>query len=141
MSFLEYKLGAPKYEVSECSSAGRTFSSPLRAQLRLILWQNSDSEEKEIKSIKEQEVYLCEVPLMTESGSFIINGAERVIVSQMRRAPGVFFDSENSKISGSKTYTAKIVPYLGSWLDFEFDGKDLLYFRVDKKKKYLFQRF
>jgi DNA-directed RNA polymerase subunit beta len=135
IEFLEYKLGAPKYEVSECSSAGRTFSSPLRAQLRLILWQNSDSEEKEIKSIKEQEVYLCEVPLMTESGSFIINGAERVIVSQMRRAPGVFFDSENSKISGSKTYTAKIVPYLGSWLDFEFDGKDLLYFRVDKKKK------
>jgi DNA-directed RNA polymerase subunit beta len=135
IEFLDYKLGTPKYEASECSSAGRTFSSPLRAQLRLILWQQTDDDVKEIKSIKEQEVYLCEVPLMTESGSFIINGAERVIVSQMRRAPGVFFDSENSKISGSKTYTAKIVPYLGSWLDFEFDGKDILYFRVDKKKK------
>jgi len=136
IEFLEYKLGEPKYEVSECLSAGRTFSAPLRAQLRLILWQAEDGEDaKEIRSIKEQEVYLCEVPLMTETGSFVINGAERVIVSQMRRAPGVFFDSENTKLSGSKTYTAKIVPYIGSWLDFEFDGKDHLYFRVDKKKK------
>ncbi len=137
IEFLEYNLGDPKYEVSECVSAGRTFSAPLRAQLRLILWQQDDenSDVKEIRSIKEQEVYLCEVPLMTETGSFVINGAERVIVSQMRRAPGVFFDSENAKLSGSKTYSAKIVPYIGSWLDFEFDGKDLLHFRIDKKKK------
>jgi DNA-directed RNA polymerase subunit beta len=136
IDFLHYSLGESKYEAYECLSAGRTFSAPLRAQLRLILWhQEEGSEIKEIKSVKEQEVYLCEIPLMTESGSFIVNGAERVIVSQMRRAPGVFFDSENVKLSGSKSYTAKIIPHIGSWLDFEFDSKDILHFRVDKKRK------
>jgi DNA-directed RNA polymerase subunit beta len=136
VEFVGYDLGQPKYEAYECLSAGRTFSAPLRAQLRLILWhQEEGSEIKEIRSIKEQEVYLCDIPLMTESGSFIVNGAERVIVSQMRRAPGVFFDSENVKISGSKVHTAKIIPYIGSWLDFEFDSKDIIYFRVDKKRK------
>ena len=136
LEFVSYSLGKPKYESYECLSAGRSFSAPMRAQLRLILWhQEEGSEIKEIRSIKEQEVYLCDVPLMTETGSFIINGAERVIVSQMRRAPGVFFDSENVKLSGSKSYTAKIIPHIGSWLDFEFDSKDILYFRVDKKRK------
>ena len=136
IEFVNYSLGKSKYEDYECLSAGRTFSAPLRAQLRLILWHQEDgSETKEIRSIKEQEVYLCEIPLMTETGSFIVNGAERVIVSQMRRAPGVFFDSENVKLSGSKSYTAKIIPHIGSWLDFEFDSKDILYFRVDKKRK------
>ncbi len=136
IEFVSYSLGESKYESYECLSAGRTFSAPLRAQLRLILWhQEEGSEVKEIRSIKEQEVYLCDIPLMTETGSFIVNGAERVIVSQMRRAPGVFFDSENVKLSGSKSYTAKIIPYIGSWLDFEFDSKDILYFRVDKKRK------
>ncbi len=136
IEFVSYSLGESKYEAYECLSAGRTFSAPLRAQLRLILWhQEEGSEIKEIRSIKEQEVYLCEIPLMTETGSFIVNGAERVIVSQMRRAPGVFFDSENVKLSGSKSYTAKIIPHIGSWLDFEFDSKDILYFRVDKKRK------
>ncbi|MBM5782041.1 MAG: DNA-directed RNA polymerase subunit beta [Pelagibacterales bacterium] len=136
LEFVGYSLGEPKYEAQECLSAGRSFSAPMRAQLRLILWhQEEGSEVKEIRSIKEQEVYLCDIPLMTETGSFIINGAERVIVSQMRRAPGVFFDSENVKLSGSKSYTAKIIPHIGSWLDFEFDSKDILYFRVDKKRK------
>lgn len=136
IEFISYDLGEPKYEGHECLSAGRTYSAPLRAQLRLILWhQEEDSEIKEIRSIKEQEVYLCEIPLMTETGGFIINGAERVIVSQMRRAPGVFFDSENAKLSGSKAYTGKIIPHIGSWLDFEFDSKDILYFRIDKKRK------
>jgi len=136
IDFLHYSLGESKYEAHECLSAGRTFSAPLRAQLRLILWhQEEGSDVKEIKSVKEQEVYLCEIPLMTDSGSFIVNGAERVIVSQMRRAPGVFFDSENVKLSGSKSYTAKIIPHIGSWLDFEFDSKDILHFRVDKKRK------
>ena len=136
IEFVSYSLGEPKYESYECLSAGRTFSAPLRAQLRLILWhQEEGSEIREIRSIKEQEVYLCDIPLMTETGSFIVNGAERVIVSQMRRAPGVFFDSENVKLSGSKSYTAKIIPYIGSWLDFEFDSKDIAYFRVDKKRK------
>jgi DNA-directed RNA polymerase subunit beta len=136
LEFVGYSLGEPKYESYECLSAGRSFSAPMRAQLRLILWhQEEGSEIKEIRSIKEQEVYLCDIPLMTGTGSFIINGAERVIVSQMRRAPGVFFDSENVKLSGSKSYTAKIIPHIGSWLDFEFDSKDILYFRVDKKRK------
>ena len=136
IEFVSYSLGESKYEALECLSAGRTFSVPLRAQLRLILWHQEDSGVvKEIRSIKEQEVYLCEIPLMTETGSFIINGAERVIVSQMRRAPGVFFDSENLKLSGSKSYTAKIIPHIGSWLDFEFDSKDILHFRIDKKRK------
>ncbi len=136
VEFLEYNLGKPKYEAQECLSVGRSFSSPLYAQLRLILWsQEEDSEVKEIRSIKEQEVYLCDIPLMTETSSFIVNGAERVIVSQMRRAPGVFFDSDMSKTSESKSYTAKIIPHLGSWLDFEFDSKDVIHFRVDKKRK------
>jgi DNA-directed RNA polymerase subunit beta len=136
LEFVSYVLGEPKYEAHECLSAGRTYSSPLRCQLRLILWHKEENSDiKEIKAIKEQEVYLCDIPLMTETGSFIINGAERVIVSQMRRAPGVFFDSENVKLSGSKLYTAKIIPHIGSWLDFEFDSKDILYFRVDKKRK------
>ena len=136
VEFIEYSLGKPKYESHECLSAGRSFASPLYAQLRLILWSKEEgSETKEIRSIKEQEVYLCDVPLMTSTGSFIVNGAERVVVSQMRRAPGVFFDSEAAKVSGSKSYTAKIIPHLGSWLDFEFDSKDVIYFRVDKKRK------
>ncbi|MBU6338715.1 MAG: DNA-directed RNA polymerase subunit beta [Rickettsiales bacterium] len=136
LEFVGYSLGEPKYEAHECLSAGRSFAAPMRAQLRLILWHKEEgSEVKEIRSIKEQEVYLCDIPLMTETGSFVVNGAERVIVSQMRRAPGVFFDSENVKLSGSKSYTAKIIPHIGSWLDFEFDSKDILYFRVDKKRK------
>jgi DNA-directed RNA polymerase subunit beta len=136
VEFISYDLKQPRYESSECLSAGRTFSSSLSAQLRLILWHQDDANSiREIKSIKEQEVYLCEIPLMTETGSFIVNGAERVIVSQMRRAPGVFFDSDNSKLSGSKSYSAKIIPYIGSWIDFEFDSKDILHFRVDKKRK------
>ncbi len=136
VEFVEYSLGKPKYEANECLSAGRSFAAPLHAQLRLILWNKEEgSDIKEIRSIKEQEVFLCEVPLMTETGSFIVNGAERVVVSQMRRAPGVFFDSENTKISDSKAYTAKIIPHLGSWLDMEFDTKDVIHFRVDKKRK------
>lgn len=136
VEFISYSLKEPRHEYSECLSAGKTFSSALSAHLRLILWhQEEGSEIKEIRSIKEQEVYLCEIPLMTDSGSFIFNGAERVIVSQMRRAPGVFFDSENVKISGSKAYTAKIIPHIGSWLDFEYDSKDILHFRIDKKRK------
>jgi DNA-directed RNA polymerase subunit beta len=136
LEFIKYFLGDAKYEPSECLASGRTYCAPLKVQLRLILWdKEEDSDVKEVKTIKEQEVYLCDIPLMTESGSFIINGAERVIVSQMRRAPGVFFDSEHVKVSNSKAYTAKIIPHIGSWLDFEFDTKDILYFRVDKKRK------
>jgi len=136
LEFIGYVLGEAKYESNECLSSGRTYCAPLKVQLRLILWDKEENSEiKEVRTIKEQEVYLCDIPLMTESGSFVINGAERVIVSQMRRAPGVFFDSENIKITGSKVHTAKIIPHIGSWLDFEFDTKDILYFRLDKKRK------
>ena len=136
VEFVGYTLKESKYDYSECLSSGRTYSISLTAKLRLILWhQQEGSSVKEIRSVKEQEVYFCEIPLMNNDGSFVFNGSERVIVSQMRRAPGVFFDSENIKLSGSKTYTAKIIPYIGSWLDFEFDSKDLLHFRIDKKRK------
>ena len=136
LEFVEYSLFNPRFSAGDCLSAGRTYSAPLKVKLRLIFWDNElDGDVKEIKSVKEQEVYLADIPLMTDSGSFVINGAERVVVSQMRRSPGVFFDSEYGKSLESTVYTAKIMPYIGSWLDFEFDVKDILYFRIDKKKK------
>lgn len=136
VEFIHYTLKSPRHDYQECLFAGKTYSLSLTAQLRLILWhKQDDSDQKEIRSVKEQEVYFCEIPLMNEDGSFIFNGSERVIVSQMRRAPGVFFDSENIKLSGSKSYTAKIIPHIGSWVDFEFDSKDILHFRIDKKRK------
>ena len=136
VEFIDYHLKQPKYEASECLFAGKTFASSLVANLRIIIWSKEEgSDVKEIRSIKEQEVYFCEIPLMTENGSFIFNGAERVIVSQMRRAPGVFFDSESIKGSSLKAYVAKIIPHIGSWIDFEFDTKDILHFRIDKKRK------
>jgi len=135
LDFVGYLLGKSKYTSKECLISGRTYSAPLTAKLRFIVWDKTDTEVKNIKVIKEQEVYLCNIPLMTENGSFIINGAERVVVSQMRRAPGIFFDSEDSKVIGSKIYKAKIVPISGSWLDFEFDIKDNLHFRIDRKRK------
>lgn len=138
LEFVSYSIGEPKYNAKDSLVSGKTFASPLTAKLRLILWddieEGSDAP-RGIKAIKEQEVYLCDVPMMTVKGGFIINGAERVIVSQMRRAPGVFFDSENSKINNSKVYTSKIIPATGSWLDFEFDTRDVLYFRIDRKRK------
>lgn len=136
VEFIDYHLKQPKYEANECLFAGKTFAASLVANLRIIIWNKEEgSDIKEIRSIKEQEVYFCEVPLMTESGSFIFNGAERVIVSQVRRAPGVFFDSESIKGSSLKSYVAKIIPHIGSWIDFEFDTKDILHFRIDKKRK------
>ena len=140
LEFVEYNLSDPLYNPAECISSSRTYAASLKVKLRLILWdQNSeDPKNKDILSIKEQEVYLCELPLMTENGSFVINGSERVIVSQMKRSPGVFFGSESgSNVFGSKIYTAKIVPNIGSWLDFEIDNKDVLHFRIDKKRKML----
>ena len=142
LEFVSYRVGDIKYNVKECISSGRTYSIPLFAMLRLLVLTD-EGDKKEIKAIKEQEVFLCDMPLMTNNGTFIINGMERVVVSQMRRAPGVFFDSEDSKMFSGKSYTAKIIPISGSWLDFEYDGMDLLYFRIDKKRKvpisYLFK--
>lgn len=146
LEFLRYRVGDIRYNVQECINSGRTYSVPLYATLRLLVMdrdEETDASKREIKAIKEQEVFLCDVPLMTAMGSFVINGIERVVVSQMRRAPGVFFDSEDSKMFAGKNYLAKIIPLAGSWLDFEFDGRDLLYFRIDKKRKmplsYLFK--
>lgn len=145
LEFLKYRVGDIKYNVKECIDSGKTYSVPLYATLRLLVLDKTEEEgaKKEIKAIKEQEVFFCDIPLMTKTGSFVINGIERVVVSQMRRAPGVFFDSEDSKMFAGKNYMAKIIPVTGSWLDFEFDGRDLLYFRIDKKRKmpvsYLFK--
>jgi len=141
LDFVEYKVGKPKYTSKECLVSSKTYSVPLYAVLRLIIWDkegegNKEEEaRKEIKVIKEQEVYLCNMPMMTDDGSFVVNGAERVIVSQMRRAPGIFFDSEEVKITNKKNYKAKIIPLSGSWIDFEFDNKDILYFRINRKRK------
>ncbi|MDR1499120.1 MAG: DNA-directed RNA polymerase subunit beta [Rickettsiales bacterium] len=150
LEFLGYRVGEIRYSVKECINSGRTYSIPLYSTLRLLVLdsgeegeEEKDVSKKEIKAIKEQEVFLCDVPLMTPTGSFVINGIERVVVSQMKRAPGVFFDSEDAKMFAGKSYMAKIIPIMGSWLDFEFDGRDILYFRIDKKRKmpvsYLFK--
>lgn len=136
LEFLKYRVGEVKYNDKECLNSGRTYSIPLFATLRLIIMdKDENADKKNIRAIKEQEVFLCDVPLMTKGGSFVINGVERVVVSQMRRAPGIFFDSEESKLFNGKNYTAKIIPLVGSWIDFEFDGRNIFYFRIDKKRK------
>lgn len=138
LEYIHYQLGEPKYDVRECLQRGVSYSSPLLVTLRLIVFdQDEETKQKEIKSIKEQEVYLGEVPLMTENGTFVINGAQRVIVSQIHRSPGVFYTHDGGRNSamGKYLYSARVIPYRGSWLDFEFDAKDLLYFRIDRKRK------
>lgn len=135
LDFVSYRFGEEKYSYKECLYSGRTYSAPLYATLRLIIWDDADNGKKNIKIMKEQEVFLCDMPLMTENASFIFSGIERVIISQMRRAPGVFFDLEDSKISNTKIYTARIIPMNGSWLDFEFDVRNNLFFRLDRKRK------
>ncbi|MBV8939370.1 MAG: DNA-directed RNA polymerase subunit beta [Alphaproteobacteria bacterium] len=138
LEFVNYHFDTPKYDVEECRSRGINFAAPLRATLRLIVWiVDEDTGAREIKDIKEQDVYMGDVPLMTENGTFIINGTERVIVSQMHRSPGVFFDHDQGKThsSGKFLYSARIIPYRGSWLDFEFDAKDILFARIDRRRK------
>jgi DNA-directed RNA polymerase subunit beta len=129
-------LGKPAFDVEECKLRGVTFSVPLRVRVRLVIY-DKESTNKAIKDIREQEVYLGEIPLMTDNGTFIINGTERVIVSQLHRSPGVIFDHDKGKThsSGKLLYTARVIPYRGSWLDFEFDPKDLLYVRIDRRRK------
>jgi DNA-directed RNA polymerase subunit beta len=136
LEFVEYRLGEPAFDVKECQQRGLTFASPLRAKVRLVILDRESSSEK-VKEVKEQEVYMGEIPLMTTTGSFVINGTERVIVSQLHRSPGVFFEHDKGKThsSGKLLFSARIIPYRGSWLDFEFDPKDLLYFRVDRRRK------
>ncbi len=136
LEFVDYKLGVPAFDVKECQQRGLTYASPLRARVRLVILDRESSSEK-IKEVKEQEVYMGEIPLMTTTGSFVINGTERVIVSQLHRSPGVFFEHDRGKThsSGKLLFSARIIPYRGSWLDFEFDPKDILYFRVDRRRK------
>ena len=139
MKFVEYTLGKPAFDVRECQTRGLTFASAVRARVQLIIYdrESSTAQSKVVKEVKEQEVYMGEVPLMTDKGSFVINGTERVIVSQLHRSPGVFFEHDKGKThsSGKLLFSARIIPYRGSWLDFEFDPKDFLYFRVDRRRK------
>ena len=138
LEFVKYDFDPPKYDVDECQQRGLTYAAPLRGTLRLIVFDvDEETEAKSIKDIKEQEVYMGDIPLMTDNGTFIFNGTERVVVSQMHRSPGVFFDHDKGKShsSGKILYAARIIPYRGSWLDFEFDAKDLVYARIDRKRK------
>ena len=135
LEFLSYELGEPAFDVKECQQRGLTFASPLRARVRLFIIDRDTGAIKEVK--EDQPLYMGEIPLMTTTGSFVINGTERVIVSQLHRSPGVFFEHDKGKThsSGKLLFSARIIPYRGSWLDFEFDPKDLLYFRVDRRRK------
>ena len=138
LEFVYYELEEPKYDVEECIQRGMTFAAPLKVILRLIVWDvDEDTGARSIRDIKEQPVYMGDMPLMTDNGTFIINGTERVIVSQMHRSPGVFFDHDKGKThsSGKYLFTARVIPYRGSWLDFEFDSKDMVYVRIDRKRK------
>jgi DNA-directed RNA polymerase subunit beta len=136
LEYVNYSLGKAVFDVKECILRGATYAAPLRVKVRLIIY-DKESANKTIKDIKEQEVYMGEIPLMTDNGTFVINGTERVIVSQLHRSPGVFFDHDKGKThsSGKLLYSARVIPYRGSWLDFEFDPKDLVYVRIDRRRK------
>lgn len=139
LEFVGYVLEPAKYDVDECRQRGMTFAAPIKVTLRLIVFDVDESSgARSIRDVKEQEVYLGEIPLMTRSGSFIINGTERVVVSQLHRSPGIFFDHDNGKnsTSGKLLYSARVIPYRGSWLDFEYDQKDLIYVRIDRRRKF-----
>src|SRR6202163_5007141 len=138
LEFVRYELETPKYDVDECQQRGITFAAPLKVTLRLVVLDvDEDTGSRSIRDIKEQDVYMGDMPLMTKNGTFIINGTERVIVSQMHRSPGVFFDHDKGKThsSGKYLFAARVIPYRGSWLDFEFDAKDHLYVRIDRRRK------
>ncbi|MBI1776941.1 MAG: DNA-directed RNA polymerase subunit beta [Proteobacteria bacterium] len=138
LEFVKYELEPPKYDVEECQQRGMTYAAPLKVTLRLVVWDvDEDTGSRSIRDIKEQDVYMGDMPLMTANGTFIINGTERVIVSQMHRSPGVFFDHDKGKThsSGKYLFAARVIPYRGSWLDFEFDAKDLVYVRIDRRRK------
>src|SRR5262245_25248033 len=135
LEFVSYQLGEPPFDVKECQQRGLTYASPLRAKVRLVI-MDKEAPRPAPKEVKEQEVYMGEIPLMTNTGSFVINGTERVIVSQLHRSPGVFFEHDRGKThsSGKLLFSARIIPYRGSWLDFEVEPTDYLYFRVDRRR-------
>jgi len=138
LEFYRYDFEMPKYDVEECQQRDSTYAAPLKVTFRLVVWdEDQETKARSIRDIKEQEVYMGDIPLMTDNGTFIINGVERVIVSQMHRSPGVFFDHDRGKThsSGKLLFSGRIIPYRGSWLDFEFDAKDLLYVRIDRRRK------
>jgi len=138
LDFVHYELEEPKYDVDECRQRGMTYAAPMRVTLRLIVFEvDADTETRSVLDIKEQDVYMGDMPLMTQNGTFIVNGTERVIVSQMHRSPGVFFDHDRGKThaSGKYLFAARVIPYRGSWLDFEFDAKDIVNVRIDRKRK------
>src|SRR3954468_7920157 len=138
LEFVKYELELPKYDVEECQQRGMTFAAPLKVTLRLVVWDVDEATgARSIRDIKEQDVYMGDMPLMTDKGTFIINGTERVIVSQMHRSPGVFFDHDKGKThsSGKYLFAPRVIPYRGSWLDFEFDAKDLIHVRIDRRRK------
>src|SRR5215218_1339823 len=138
LEFVKYTFEAPKYDVDECRQRGMTFAAPLKVTLRLIVFDvDPDTGARSVKDIKEQDVYMGDMPLMTDNGTFIVNGTERVIVSQMHRSPGVFFDHDKGKThsSGKLLFAARIIPYRGSWLDIEFDAKDIVHARIDRRRK------
>jgi len=139
LEFVSYQIGEPRYDVRECTQKGMTYNAPLRVVIRLVVFDNGrgGGEQKTVRDIKEQEIYFGEIPLMTEKGTFNVNGTERVIVSQLHRSPGIFFDHDKGKthVSGKLIYSARVIPIRGSWLDLEFDPKDLLYARIDRRRK------
>ena len=138
LEFVNYEFEEPKYDVEECQQRGMTYAAPLKVTLRLVVWDiDEEIGSRSVRDIKEQVVYMGELPLMTENGTFVVNGTERVIVSQMHRSPGVFFDHDKGKThsSGKFLFAARVIPYRGSWLDFEFDAKDLVYVRIDRRRK------
>src|SRR5687767_15560691 len=137
LEFVSYSLGEPPFDVKECQQRGLTYASPLRAKVRLVIL-DKEAPKPTTKEVKEQEVYMGEIPLMTTTGSFIINGTERVIVSQLHRSPGVFFEHDKGKTHASSKllFSARVIPYRGSWLDFEFDPRDILYVRIDRRRKF-----
>src|SRR6187397_1441835 len=139
LEYVSYRLGDPVFDVKECQMRGLTYAAPLRVKVRLVVYdkETSTPTKKTVKDIREQEVYLGEMPLMTDNGTFVVNGTERVIVSQLHRSPGVFFDHDRGKShsSGKLLFSARIIPYRGSWLDFEFDPKDAVFARIDRRRK------
>ncbi|MFQ5579928.1 MAG: DNA-directed RNA polymerase subunit beta [Nitrospiria bacterium] len=138
IEFIDYSIGRPKYEVQECLERGMTYAAPLKIKVRLVVWdKESKGKTKKVRDIREQEVYVGELPLMTVNGTFLVNGTERVVVSQLQRSPGASFSHDKGKThaSGKVLYSARIIPYRGSWLDFDFDPKDILYVRIDRRRK------
>ena len=138
LEYVRYEFEEPKFDVEECQQRGMTYAAPLKVTLRLVVWDvDEETGAKSVRDIKEQFVYMGDMPMMTKNGTFVVNGTERVIVSQMHRSPGVFFDHDKGKThsSGKFLFTARVIPYRGSWLDFEFDAKDIVHVRIDRRRK------